>query len=281
MGTRFDLVIPDASRFEVNDIFYDVRQTVYDCEQMLSNYRQDSDVGRINENAIHNPVKVNTEVIQFLGECKKLNDLSYGLFDISIGKITRNASEFSDSLKTGMDHIHLDVDRAKVSFASPDISIEPGSTGKGYALRRVKEILKKHRVDSALVSFGESSILGIGCHPHGNYWPVAVSNPYAMQESLFTLKLQNSSMSTSGTLKGNDILNKTYHVYDPVYKNFVLKEMLVGVQTNDPFEAEGLSTIILLSENNGIDVNFDNFSPFIAHVAIKDGNKYSIKTIEN
>ena len=65
-----------------------------------------------------------------------------------------------------------------VRFARPGIELDPGGIGKGYAVDRMVEVLKRAGVRIALVSASGSSIYGLGAPPdEPQGWPITIRDP--------------------------------------------------------------------------------------------------------
>lgn len=95
----------------------------------------------------------------------------------------------------------LSIDRAaaRVAAAGP-VAFDFGGFGKGYALDRAVDILRRGGVASALLSAGESSIAVIGPHPLGGGWPLAVPDPVAPGGVLVEIEVEDAALSISSTV---------------------------------------------------------------------------------
>jgi hypothetical protein len=85
-----------------------------------------------------------------------------------------------------------------VPFRNEVVQVDFGGFGKGYALERIRKLLLSHGILNAFISFGESSVLALGNHPHGTGWKAGVNHQMITGNSLFSFDLQNESLSTSG-----------------------------------------------------------------------------------
>ena len=136
-----------------------------------------------------------------------------------------------------------------VRFLSPDVRIDLGGIGKGYGLEKIRQILKENRVASAFVSFGESSVLGHGRHPFGNYWEMSVENMFLTGKGLYTFHLKDSCISVSGNhpeyLKRK---NKKGHIINPRTGELVTGNKAIAVKSVSAMEAEVVSTAIIAAD---------------------------------
>ena len=122
-----------------------------------------------------------------------------------------------------------------ISFTSPDISLDFGG--------------------DAFANFGNSSILGIGHHPYGDCWKVSFLNPYN-QSLLKEFDLQDTALSTSG-----NTLQYTGHIMNPLTGIFNKQRKASSILSPDPLEAEILSTVWMIAneqEQKKISEKFNN-----------------------
>ena len=99
---------------------------------------------------------------------------------------------------SGMKQVILDRDKMTIHFRNEVVQVDFGGFGKGYALERIRKLLLSHGILNAFISFGESSVLALGNHPHGTGWKAGVNHQMITGNSLFSFDLQNESLSTSG-----------------------------------------------------------------------------------
>jgi thiamine biosynthesis lipoprotein len=97
------------------------------------------------------------------------------------------------------------------------VEVNLGSIGKGYALDRAAELLRKSGLMNFMIHAGHSSIFAAGNSNSGPGWEVSVRDPRELGGSLGSLRLKNQGMSTSGTGEQFFIVDgRRYgHVLDP------------------------------------------------------------------
>ena len=61
-----------------------------------------------------------------------------------------------------------------VFFQQAGTTINLSGFLKGYALDKIREILKVHIIANALINMGNSSVLALGNHPVGTGWKVSL-----------------------------------------------------------------------------------------------------------
>lgn len=192
----------------VDDAFEEVRR----IDRLLSNYRPDSELSQLNRAAAKGPVRVSDELFGLLEVCREYSRQSQGTFDITVGPLMKIWGFYRGSGRlphraeirgvfgrVGFDKVVLNSAGKTVSFARDGMELDPGGIGKGYAVDRMVDILKKGLVHSALVSAGNSSIFALGSPPEEEGWRVSIRDPRDAARAMEEVVLKNASMSTSGT----------------------------------------------------------------------------------
>ena len=230
MGSAYSLVLygEDRARLEAasEDAFEEVRR----LDRMLSNYRPESEWSVVNRESAARPVKVSAELFQLLSECVEYSRQSEGAFDISVGPLMKvwgfykgtghlpGRAEVAEALgKVGYRNILLDASNKTVRFAKEGVELDPGGIGKGYAVDRMVDVLRRDGIRTALVSASGSSIYALGSPPGETGWKVGIRDPKDETKIVTEVSLKNESMSTSGNYeKFFRAEGKLYsHIMDP------------------------------------------------------------------
>jgi thiamine biosynthesis lipoprotein len=179
-------------------------------EQLLSVFRSDSDVSRLNRAAASGRAQVENEALwHLLLRCRALHAATEGAFDITSTPLSRvwgflerrprrpSAESLQEALgRVGLSRVTFgEADRA-VRFA-PDMAFNFGSIGKGFAVDRIADALRERGVGHALVSAGGSSVAALGGRGPG--WHVDVCSRRATRSPLARLRLRGCAMATSGS----------------------------------------------------------------------------------
>jgi FAD:protein FMN transferase len=213
MGSTYSVAVYgyDRVRMEaaVDASFDEVRR----LDEMLSNYKPASEWSKVNREAATHPVEVSRELFDLLAACLDYSRRSEGAFDVSVGPLMKvwgfykgtghlphRAEVMAAITKVGYRHVHLDAARQTVWFDRSGVELDPGGIGKGYAVDRMVEILKKHGIQIALVSGSASSIYGLGAPPNEpRGWSIQIKDPRDQRKTVETLYLKDMSLSTSGS----------------------------------------------------------------------------------
>ena len=231
MGATISIILygDDMAKMEaaIDSAFDEARR----LDRMLSNYRPDSEWSMINRDAAAWPVEVSPELFQLLSDCLRYSRESDGAFDISVGPLMSvwgfrkgsgalpDPAEIARALQhVGYSHLRLDPAARTVQFDRSGMEIDPGGIGKGYAVDRMVDVLRRSGFTAALVAASSSSIYGMGAPPgETRGWKVSISDPRDHRKSLAEVFLKDMSMSTSGSYeKFSRAGGRVYsHIMDP------------------------------------------------------------------
>jgi thiamine biosynthesis lipoprotein len=253
MGTRLDVLIHGVEKPEGDKAFERVYGIVTGLDSLLSHFDENSPVSMINRLCSRKAIVAAEEVFNVLILCREYYDRTSGLFDVGIGKATSllkegkgDSGRILELLRlSGIENVVLDPDRNSVRFLSEAVEIDLGGFGKGYALERVKSALNRLGISDAFITFGDSSILAFGNHPHGPGWKSGISHLFKTGESLYDFHLKNESLSTSGTVPGNARMDLPAHILHPVRGLLETGYRHISVVSKLATDAEVLSTALL------------------------------------
>jgi thiamine biosynthesis lipoprotein len=231
MGSTYSIAVYDTDRIRmeaaVEAAFDEVRQ----LDDLLSNYKASSEWSRVNREAAERPVPVSPELYDLLAACMDYSRRSEGAFDITVGPLMKvwsfykgtghlphRAEVMAAMTRVGYTHVHLDPAKRTVQFDRSGVDIDPGGIGKGYAVDRMVQVLKKNGISIALVSASGSSIYGMGAPPNEpRGWQIKIKDPRDQRKTVETVYLKDMSLSTSGNYeKFFRAEGKIYsHIMDP------------------------------------------------------------------
>lgn len=210
MGTEYVVYLYARSCEEAEAAATPAFNEIDRIDELLSNYREDSELSRINRDAARTEVTVDPEVFRFVASALDWSERSGGAFDMTVGGLMKTWGFFGASGKVpsdaeiaearsrvGWKQVKLDRERRTVRFLSDGIEFDPGGIGKGYAVDRAALILRRNGVEQALISSGSSTIYALGA-PHGMAgWKVQVPVPGDEERTVSTVLLRDTSLSTA------------------------------------------------------------------------------------
>ena len=220
----------------------------------------------INDNAGIAPVEVDQRIIDLLLLGKELYTLTDGQVNIAMGSVLsiwHDARELAEqdpaaaavpdmeqlqqaAAHTDINALIIDQQAGTVFLSDPEMRLDVGSLGKGYAAEMVMRTAQESGVEDALLSVG-GNLRAIGKKPNGS-WTGGIQNPWPDQEnaSLYTIELSDCALVTSGDYQRYYEVDGTryHHIIDPdtlMPANYV---NAVSVICPDSAMADGLSTAL-------------------------------------
>jgi len=180
-------------------------------EELLSIYRADSQISRVNREAHARPVRVDAMVFNLLKRAAELTEQTQGAFDIATGSIIEawgfhdknkrvpSADQLAAAMATsGMQHVELDEKELTVRFRTPGVKINLGAIGKGFAIDRAVHVMRRDfGITCALMAGGSSSLRGLGSLDGESGWVIGIEDPDDPCRNVATVRLLNRAMGTS------------------------------------------------------------------------------------
>jgi|YNPBryantNP2012_1023418.scaffolds.fasta_scaffold00504_16 thiamine biosynthesis lipoprotein len=236
-------------------------------EAMMSVFRDDSELSRLNREGSSRPVRVSPELFEVIEMSLALSRTTRGAFDITVGPLMQlwpfyarekrlpSSHEIQEVLRrVGYAHVILSPEERTASFAVPGMALDLGGIAKGYAIDRAVAVLKEHGIAAALVNAG-GDVFAYGEKPGNQPWRVGLRHPRNPQELLAALPLANKAVVTSGDYERYFLVDgKRYsHIIDPRSGVTAQKTASVTVVASSAAYADGLATgILVLGAQEGL-----------------------------
>jgi len=239
MGTRLDVIIVGPDKNTSMICWESIMHEIFRLSRLFNKFDKESELYAINLQAGNAPVKVSKELWSVFADCKQYHNITSGYFDISLKDYNQ---------------VILDANKQTVYFQDKQIQLDLGAYAKGYALEKIRDILFSMHLDCALINFGNSSVLALGSHPYGDYWPIGIEDPYNPQTTLGVVELRDSTLSTSGNMPSH-----TKHILNPHTGDYTEVRKIVSVKTANAIDSEVLSTTLMIIPDELIKSVLSNF----------------------
>ena len=186
MGTVLEvtLVVRDEAfgRERIGEIF----ERVAALEALLSSYDENSEISRLSRHSDGLPRNVDPRTAEVISLAQTYGRTTGGTFDITVAPLVKiwrdrgwnaRTAHYESLAKVlelvGLERVRVDLDASSVTLQT-GTELDLGGIAKGYALDRIEPLLRGARIDGALVSFGQSSIIALGTPPGDDGWRLLV-----------------------------------------------------------------------------------------------------------
>jgi thiamine biosynthesis lipoprotein len=257
MGTLVQVTVYTPDEQTAKAAFRVAFDRIRDLDDILSDYKPDSELNRITKTAINRAMPVSEDLFTVLRASQELADATDGAFDITqapviqlwrearrTGRLPDAAALRDAAARAGFRKLHLDAQQRTVRFDMTGMALDVGGIGKGYAASEAIEALDALGVRSALVAV--SGDLAFSDAPPGERgWRIGVhSGDPAVLDVPGVLELTNGAVSTAGSSQQHvDIGGRRYsHIIDPSSGMGLVDDITVTVVAPHGLEADGLDT---------------------------------------
>ena len=261
MGTEFTLYLYSGDASAAASASEEVFEEIDRVEQLLSNYRDSSELSRINQNAGTAPVTTDPEMLNFLAQSERWSRASDGAFDITVGRLMKAYGFFKHEGRvpsdaelgelravTGWQKVELDPAARTVHFAVPGVELDPGGIGKGFAVDAAVRILRADHISAAMLSAGSSTVYALGAPPHKAGWRIVVPGPLPSKGTLSVITLRDTSLSSADCSQKNFTLGGHFycHIMDPRTMRPVEGRVQVSIVDPSATASDALSNVIFV-----------------------------------
>ena len=243
-------------------------------DRIMSNYKKDSELSRLNKKAGKAPVPCNGELLDVIEQSQYYSELSGGAFDITVSPVVALWGFFREKghvppdkeiekVLPAVSYKNIVVNKsndtkkpAAISFKNTQTQIDLGAIGKGYAVDKALEIIKKCGIDNGCINLG-GNIYVLGTPPGKNAWKIGVQHPRDGNEILGYLELKNEATATSGDYERFFEFNgKRYsHIINPQTGRPVSGVLATTIIAPTGTEVDALSTIVfVLGREKGLEL---------------------------
>jgi thiamine biosynthesis lipoprotein len=238
MATLFEVVLIGEDEEHLGAVAEAALDEISRVERLLSRHDPQSEVSRVNREAIRGEVIVDRELFELIGRCAEAMSRTDGYFDIAVQKCEPPAD------RREMISVTVDNQKRTMRFYREDVSLDFGALGKGYALDRAAEIVRSFGVDRALLHGGTSSILALGNGPNEKPWRIGIRNPTAADDAveIAQISLIDRGYSCSAVFSADQTVSD---IVDPHSGVPLAEQAACVVIASTALDAEMLSTALL------------------------------------
>ncbi|MFP5080058.1 FAD:protein FMN transferase [Pedobacter sp. JCM 36344] len=294
MGNRFEITAVSDDQVLAKTAISEAIDEVRRVEELLSTFKETSQVNEINRSAGIAHVKVNQEVIELITRSLKISTITQGAFDITYGSIDKSLWNFDVHMKAlpeketalksvgliNYENVIIDRQESTVMLKHKGMRIGFGGIGKGYAADRAKQVMMGRGIESGIVN-AAGDLITWGLQPSGKPWTIGIADPNSKQRAFSALSISNMAIATSGNYEKYALIDgKRYsHTINPKTGLPVSGIKSVSIICPSAELADALATpIVIMGAKVGLDLI--NQLRNVACVIIDDDNEiYTSKNI--
>jgi len=207
MGTEVSVHLwsddPEAGRLALEEVFQEAAR----IDRLMSTYRDESEISKINRDAAQGEVVAGDELFGLIRRSLDISVLTRGAFDITYDSVGQHYDFRSrqrpdvETVEVEREHIDyqlvkLDQITSTVRFLEQGVRINLGGIAKGYVVERGIDVLRRRGIQNAIVTAGgDSRLLG---DRRGRPWMVGIRDPRKDGEVAISVPLADEAISTSG-----------------------------------------------------------------------------------
>ncbi|MGX2949570.1 FAD:protein FMN transferase [Ursidibacter sp. B-7004-1] len=275
-----------------------------EVNNQMSTYQRESQISQFNQfHTIDTPFKVATDFALVVEEGIRLNKVTEGALDITIGPLVNlwgfgpdkrlnkvpTAEQIAERAKSvgieklivGFENNDRQNGQAFLSKKEPNVYVDLSSIAKGFGVDKVASHLNSLGLENYLVEIG-GEIYGKGNNLKKQPWTIAIEKPEFTQGTSvqIAVPLQNLGMATSGNYRNyfeDEQGNRLSHIIDPKTLRPITHNLAsITVFAPTTMTADGLSTgLFVLGADKALEVaEREKLAVFLI---IKNGQEYETK----
>ena len=290
MGTVFTVTVWGRDTTAMLAAVHAARDSVRLVDSLMSTYRAESDISRLNAGAGGRAIRVSPQTIRVLLQARRYHRLSGGAFDPTVGPLVRAWGFHGtkgrvpprrelDSLRAlvGYDAVEIDTLAGAVRLPRHGMQLDLGGIAKGHALDLARIALADPSIAGGTVNLG-GNVLAFGRSPDDAPWRIVVAHPRDPERALGAFMLDSGAVATSGDYEHYfRVAGRRYaHIIDPRTGRPARGVLSVTVTGPRGEWSDGLSaTLFLLGPSRG--AALADSLPGVAAVWVLDGGTARVR----
>lgn len=257
MGTQAKVEFESNDQQLATKLIEQVIAEMNRIDRLMSPFKSDSELSKINQQASHHPVVISEELFGLLEKSASYSYLTQGAFDISFSSVgylydyrkqLRPSESQKKALTPQINHqsIRLNKVDSSVFYKSNKIRIDLGGIAKGHAVDRCIDILVDHGIKNAFINAGgDSRVIG---KKNDRLWYIGIRHPRDEGKLIVNLPLEQVAISTSGDYERFFIEDgvRYHHIIDPKTGDSVRNSQSVTILADTSTKADALSTSVFV-----------------------------------
>ena len=250
LTSPFEMTVVAKDTVEANQYIDLAIAEVKRVENLVSDWKPETQISHVNQNAGIQPVKVDDEVFQLVKRSIKISKLTDGAFDISYASMDKiwkfdgsmkempTAEAIKKSVeKVGFQKIILGEKEKTIFLKDKGMKLGLGGIAQSFIADNIRDLLKSKGCTSGIANVS-GDIAAWGKQPDGKPWTIGIINPMNKNKIFATFPLVDSSVETSGTYE-------KYVVFDGIQYSHI-----INPKTGYP--AQGIVSVTVFAKQTEI-----------------------------
>ncbi len=225
MGTFVTVAVLDSSADRATEAMEKAFAEMERLIPLLSRHEPESPVSFLNQKGYLKDIP--GELHEVMQKVKKVHQLTYGCFDITVKPILDLYAEHFSQSKTPppdeevratlkrVGYKYLIYAQEEIRFAREGMGISLDGIAKGFIVEKAIKKMKDMGVKHALINAG-GDIQVVGDKGHSQPWKIAVQDPRERSKMVEIISLREGAIATSGDYESYfDPERKYHHIIDP------------------------------------------------------------------
>lgn len=266
-STLIDISITSS---DAENDFNNIKEIILDTHKLCDCFEEYDGINNVcTLNKIRSHVEVPDELMRLLAYCVSIRHDTDKYFEFYIGSLSNIYKKLIESGLTSDipsdEEIGVELEKIKnTEFSHHDDNtlslngdglIDLGAIGKGYALSKVLDYIKKNNIKTYLINAGSSSII-VGEKEKGKEYKIGVR-----EIDDLILEKKNKSIGTSSLLEQNVTINGTlyHHIVNPFTGHNDYYYDTVVVVGDDPILMDAYSTVLFMMDEDNVKIMVESF----------------------
>ncbi|MEJ5173339.1 MAG: FAD:protein FMN transferase [Hydrogenothermaceae bacterium] len=249
MGTY---LIVDTKRYN-----YEIYRYISYLDKILSDYKDNSDISKINSIAGRECVEVSPETLEVIKQAIYVSELTGGYFDITVGSVTINYKRKNilpkETAFSLIDYRNIKIESNRVCILKEGMAIDLGGIGKGYAVEKAYKKFKDRLPSGFIAIAGDLKVWG-------QKRRLGIYNPQTKGILAEVINKEDVCLSTSGNYFQDHILGRPTEI------------LQITVAYTDCGIADAISTGIFSMDRESREKFLKDNQDFGVFILFKDGS---------
>lgn len=268
MGTLVEITVSETDKDLANKAIDKSFDEMSRLEKIMSTHLPASELSKLNRSAgSEKMTAVSPDLLKVIERGIHWGKLSDGAMDISIGPAVAlwnfdaesPALPDPEKLKSAVGLIgyqNISVKGNTIALKKTGMSLHLGAMGKGYAVDRAVDVLKKHGIKNGLVNAG-GDLMAFGSREGTKPWRIGLQHPRKPEKMIASMDLADKAVATSGDYQRYFIRDGTryHHILNPKTGQPAVQAISATVIADTVADADALATaLFVLGAKKGLDL---------------------------